>query len=53
MQKHLKETLEEKEDKRPTHSDELAGKTVKTTPQKTRFRDVKICKNLGYRLSGR
>ena len=26
---------------------------VKTTPQKTRFRDVKYAKNLGYRLSGR
>ena len=26
---------------------------VKTTPQKTRFRDVKVCNTLGYRLSGR
>ena len=31
----------------------LLVRSVKTTPQKTRFRDVKICKNLGYRLSGR
>ena len=27
--------------------------TVKTTPRKTRFSRCEICKNLGYRLSGR